>query len=95
MDTVKAAGTVTVLSPFWETSVLVAVPEGVVQLEANTPLEPPLSTTRRSLRGMSGTPVKVVEFVDRLTAPDSVSPNGGGNTRVIDGAARAPGVPVR
>ncbi len=44
---------------------------------------------------MSGKPVKVVESFERSTAPESVSANGGGKTIVIEGAASAPGVPVR
>jgi hypothetical protein len=79
-ETVKESEAWTVRSPFWETNVAVALPESVWQVSANAPCGPPLSTTRRSVWGMSGSPENVVDPAARLTRPISVSENGCGNT---------------
>ena len=79
-----------VRSPFWSVSVAVPVPDARAQVASNSPFAPPLSVTARSVRGMSGSPVNVDEFLVRSTAPVNVSGNGGGNTSVNDNAGKEP-----
>ena len=97
-ETVKAAGTFAVLSPFWSVSVAVAVPDGVWHVERKSPSGPPSRFTPRLVNGMSGSPVNVAAFLARSTAPVRVSGKGEGNTRVSDSPLDEPvryAVPVR
>ena len=74
---------------------LEAVPEAGLQVAMKAALGPPVSATLRSVSGRSGSPVNVVVPWLTLTAPVSVSANGGGKTSTSWMALRLLSEPIR
>ena len=65
-------------SPSWDLKLPMASPDGVAQVVAKTASGPPESVTCSAVSGISGSCLKVVEFVARSTLPFRVSVNGAG-----------------